>query len=69
MHSGQLATLADVITFYDQGGGDVGTSGIVKDPLMVPLSLSAQDKLDLVAFLETLTGEPVPPMLLVDTSK
>ncbi|HEY5936510.1 MAG TPA: cytochrome c peroxidase [Kofleriaceae bacterium] len=69
MHSGQFATLADVITFYDQGGGDVGTSGIVKDPLIVQLSLSAQDKLDLVAFLETLTGEPVPPRLLVDTSK
>ena len=69
MHSGKFATLAEVITFYDQGGGDVGASGIVKDPLIVPLSLSAQDKLDLVAFLETLTGEPVPPMLLVDTSK
>ena len=69
MHAGQLATLAEVITFYDQGGGDTGSSGIVKDPRMVPLRLSAQDKQDLVAFLNTLTGDPVPAYLVVDTSK
>lgn len=69
MHAGQLATLADVITFYDQGGGDTGSSGIVKDSRMVPLRLSMQDKQDLVAFLNTLTGDPVAPYLIADTSK
>lgn len=69
MHSGQLATLAEVITFYDQGGGDTGSSGIVKDSRMTPLGLSAQDKQDLVAFLSTLTGDPVAAYLLADTSK
>jgi cytochrome c peroxidase len=69
MHSGQLATLEDVIDFYNQGGGDPGSSGIVKDPKMVPLGLSAGDKADLVAFLASLSGEPVAPSLVVDTSK
>ncbi len=69
MHAGQLATLDDVITFYATGGGDVGTTGIVKDPLIVPLTLTTQDKADLVAFLGTLTGEALPVASLVDTSK
>lgn len=69
MHSGQLATLEDVIDFYDQGGGDAGSSGITKDSRMVPLGLSAGDKADLVAFLKTLSGAPLPAALVVDTSK
>jgi cytochrome c peroxidase len=69
MHSGQLATLGDVIDFYDLGGGDPGTTGIVKDPLLAPLQLSALDKFDLEAFLLTLTGEPIAASLLADTSK
>lgn len=69
MHSGQFATLGDVMTFYDQGGGDVGTTGIVKDPKIVPLALSAQDKLDLVEFMGSLTGEAMPATVLADTSK
>jgi cytochrome c peroxidase len=69
MHSGQLATLADVIDFYAAGGGDPGTTGIVKDPLIVSLTLTAGDKADLVAFLLSLQGEPIPAALLADTSK
>ncbi len=69
MHSGQLATLEDVVELYNQGGGDPGSSGIVKDPLMMPLGLSAGDKADLVEFLKTLTGEPPPIGVLVDISK
>jgi cytochrome c peroxidase len=66
MHSGQLATLADVVEFYDQGGGSP-VSGTL-DPLMVPLGLTEQEKADLVAFLEALTGDPIPAALLEDTS-
>ena len=69
MHSGQLATLEDVIDFYDQGGGDPGSSGITKDTRMMPLGLSPGDKADLVEFMKTLTGEPLPVALVVDTSK
>src|SRR5262249_9428754 len=66
MHTGGFATLADVIEFYDQGGGtsDFGT----KDPLMRPLGLSAGEKADLVSFLQALSGEPIPDALRQDTS-
>ncbi len=69
MHSGQLATLEDVIELYAQGGGDPGSSGITKDPLLVPLGLTAGDKADLVEFLKSLTGDPPPVAVLVDISK
>lgn len=66
MHSGQIATLADVVEFYDRGGGDpaVGT----KDSRLVPLGLDDAEKADLVAFLEALSLEPLPAELLEDTS-
>ena len=69
MHDGSLATLADVMDFYNLGGGDPGTTGIVKDTQIMALNLSAQDKLDLAAFLGSLTGDPIPAGLLADTSK
>lgn len=68
MHAGQFATLADVITFYNAGGGDPGATSVVKDARMVPLGLSAADQADLVAFLGSLTGDSVAPALVVDTS-
>jgi cytochrome c peroxidase len=68
MHDGQFATLAAVVEFYDQGGG-AGSSGIVKDPKMVPLGLTAGQKSDLVEFLKTLSGAALSPQLVVDTSK
>jgi cytochrome c peroxidase len=69
MHSGQLATLTDVIDFYNVGGGDPGTSGVVLDPQLHALGLTVQDEADLVAFLGTLTGQPIDASLLADTSK
>jgi cytochrome c peroxidase len=55
MHNGSLATLADVVEFYDRGGG----RGSPKSPLLAPLRLSEAEKRDLVAFLESLSGDPV----------
>ncbi|MCU0730343.1 MAG: hypothetical protein MUE84_02015 [Hyphomonas sp.] len=52
MHSGVFATLADVVDFYDRGGAGPNKSALVK-----PLGLTAQDKTDLVAFLQSLTGD------------
>jgi cytochrome c peroxidase len=69
MHAGQFATLEDVVAFYNAGGGDVGTTGIVKDARIVPLGLSAGEAADLVELLHALSGEPVPTPRLVDTSK
>lgn len=52
MHNGTIATLEDVVEFYDQGGGK-------DDPLageLAPLGLTASEKSDLVAFLESLSS-------------
>ena len=54
MHNGSLATLADVVAFYNAGGGEVQTAGLQ------PLGLSAEEEADLVAFLEALSmDEPL----------
>ncbi|MBS0269806.1 MAG: c-type cytochrome [Proteobacteria bacterium] len=53
MHDGSLKTLAEVIDFYNAGGIDFDN----KSPLLHPLGLSDQDKSDLVAFLQSLTGD------------
>jgi cytochrome c peroxidase len=66
MHAGQLPTLESVIDFYDAGGGTPATG--TKDPLMARLNLNAGEKMDLLRFLETLTGDPVPPALLQNTA-
>jgi cytochrome c peroxidase len=60
MHDGSLATLSDVVWHYDQAdsSGTLGTSELS------PLTLSAQDRDDLVAFLESLTGEPGPTEII-----
>ncbi len=52
MHNGSLATLADVVDFYNRGG----FPNELSSPLLRPLGLSEGDKGDLVAFLESLTG-------------
>jgi cytochrome c peroxidase len=58
MHSGQFATLEEVVAFYDAGGG-TPVSG-TRDRLILPLGLSTQDEADLVAFLHALDTDPVP---------
>ena len=62
MHTGALATLDDVVEFYNQGGGP----GSNKSPKMLKLNLTDSEKEDLVAFLKSLTGalpQIVPPQL------
>jgi cytochrome c peroxidase len=53
MHNGAFATLREVVDFFDAGGGQVPN----KSPLLKPLHLSAEEKSDLVAFLEALSME------------
>jgi cytochrome c peroxidase len=53
MHTGQLATLADVVEFFDRGGDASGFEGGNE---LEPLGLTAEQKSDLVAFLESLAG-------------
>ena len=56
MHDGSMATLDQVIDWYDQGGG-TGT----KSDLLFKLSLTPDDKEDLLAFLHALSA-PIPTM-------
>ena len=53
MHDGSEETLAAVIDFYDRGG--IANPNLSKE--IKPLHLSAQEKQDLAAFLQALTGE------------
>jgi cytochrome c peroxidase len=56
MHNGSFQSLEDIIDFYNEGGGAVAG----KSPLLQPLALTVQEKRDLVAFLQALTGEVQP---------
>lgn len=69
MHSGQHATLAEVVTFYAAGGGEPPDAGFTKDPDVKAFTLAGTDSADLVAFLESLTGDAIPATLVQDTSK
>lgn len=61
-HNGSETTLLEIIELYDQGGR-------VKRPTLSseikPLHLTREEKLELVAFLETLTSEDPPVSLPV----
>jgi len=61
MHDGSMPTLEDVIEHYDRGGVDRPS----RSDLIVPLGLSKQDKLDLVAFLESLSSKLTPTTIPV----
>lgn len=55
MHNGMIKTLSEVVAFYNQGGGEDSR----KSEQLQPLNLSAQEQSDLVAFLESLSGDPL----------
>lgn len=55
MHNGSLATLEDVVQFYNNGGVKNPTIS----PLINPLNLDDQEVEDLLAFLRSLTGDNV----------
>jgi len=55
MHNGTIATLEDVVAFYNNGGG----SDVNKDSRIKPLGLSKDERANLVAFLKSLSGKPL----------
>ena len=55
MHNGTFTSLFEVVSFYNQGGGQDKN----KDPNMKPLGLTFGEQQDLVAFLESLSGDPL----------
>ena len=62
MHDGSAVDLYQVMKHYEKGGIDRPS----RSPLINAIILSDQERLDLIAFMETLTGMPeaeVPPKL------
>ncbi len=55
MHNGTFDSLFEVVAFYNEGGGDDAN----KDPRIKPLGLSFGEMKDMVAFLESLSGDPL----------
>jgi cytochrome c peroxidase len=53
MNNASLATLDDVVKFYEKGG----IARESRSPMLMPIGLTDQERGDLVAFLETLTGD------------
>jgi cytochrome c peroxidase len=61
MHNGRLATLEDVVRFYSTQAG--APASLPAEKIVRPLHLSDREIADLVAFLRSLTGEPLDPVL------
>ena len=67
MHDGSIATLEGVLDHYSAGGRTItnspyagdGSHNPNKDPLIRGFKLTAQDRSDLIAFLDSLTDEEI----------
>jgi cytochrome c peroxidase len=60
MHDGSVATLAEVIDIFSAGGRARMQNGVpspLQSPLVQPFAITAEEKADLLAFLEALTDE------------
>src|SRR6185369_16369445 len=75
MHNGIFPTLESVIDFLDAGGGvaaapsqspDGGVPAPVKDPILAPLGLAADEKAAVLEFLKSVSGQPIPAELTKD---
>jgi cytochrome c peroxidase len=62
MHTGAFATLEDVVAHYNRGGDPDGVGP--RSARLKPLYLTDDEQSQLVAFLKTLTGEPLPSELV-----
>jgi cytochrome c peroxidase len=56
-HSGSMATLEQVLEFYARGGGSTGGENL--HPIITGVAVKAQERVDLLAFLLSLTDERV----------
>lgn len=55
MHDGSILTLEGIVEFYNKGG----IPNVTQSPLIRPLNLTPEEMSNLVAFLNTLTGDNV----------
>ena len=53
MHNGSQKSLHDVMKHYEKGGIDRQS----RSPLMMPIELTDQERLDLIAFMGALTDD------------
>jgi len=60
MHNGTLGSLVQVVEFYNQGG----INNPLLDPFIRPLGLTHREMEDIVAFLESLTGDNLEVLVL-----
>lgn len=60
MHDGSMKTLDEVISHYEKGG----KARPSLSPEMKPIKLSKEERNDLVAYLKTLQGPPLPVQVL-----
>lgn len=58
MSNGSIATLEEVIDYYDRGGDDHPNKSFFMRKFMNPMGLTEEEKSDLLAFLKTLGGKP-----------
>ncbi len=65
MHDGSIASLREVIEFYNAGAGE----NPLLDPIIHPLDLSDDEIDDLLAFLRTLEGRIVEPGEIIQGKK
>lgn len=66
MHNGSMLDLESVIAYYNKGGYPENESGFpneAQSPLIKPLGLSEQESEDLIAFLNTLTGDNIEEVI------
>lgn len=68
MHNGSLHTLEDVMALYRAGGGDSGI-GKLDFAFDGHVAMTLEEEADVIEFMKTLTGAPVPDALFADTSK
>jgi cytochrome c peroxidase len=63
MHAGSFFDFDGVVDFYNEGGGSNeftdGTLASNKTKLLKPLNLTDEEKADLIAFLESLSGPEI----------
>lgn len=60
MHNGRFSSLNEVVAFYNRGG----VPHDLQSSLIRPLGLTVQEQNDLVAFMETLTGDNADALVL-----
>ena len=64
MHNGYYRTLEEVVQHYNRGGSTEGAAPEHLSVRLAPLGLADDEVADLVAFMRSLDGEPLPRSLV-----